>query len=128
MGTSCIIHNLPLFFFPFFTNFPLLPLTLSLICVLKFTDQMENWGEDGIWELTVLATCGPNSQNLPRNSRIHWKKRKKMQNRIKDWIWQPRIYSTWRTNSQNSSRFSRIHWEKKLFLKFVIFPFFFIFK
>ena len=58
MGTSGIIHNLPLFF-------------------LKFTDQMENWGEDGIWELTVLATCGPNSQNLPRNSRIHWKKRKK---------------------------------------------------
>ena len=59
------------FLFSFFTNFPLLPLTLSLICVLKFTDQMENWGEDGIWELTVLATCGPNSQNLPRNSRIH---------------------------------------------------------
>ena len=52
MGTSGIIHNLPIFF-------------------LKFTDQMENWGEDGIWELTVLATCGPNSQNLPRNSRIH---------------------------------------------------------
>ena len=23
--------------------------------LLKFTDQMENWGEEGIWELTVLA-------------------------------------------------------------------------
>ena len=47
-------------YYPQFTSF-----------FLKFTDQMENWGEDGIWELTVLATCGPNSQNLPRNSRIH---------------------------------------------------------
>ena len=37
MGTSGIIHNSPLFF-------------------LNFTDQMQNWVEDGIWELTVLAT------------------------------------------------------------------------
>ena len=43
----------------------------TFLFFLKFTDQMENWGEDGIWELTVLATYGPNSQNLPRNSRIH---------------------------------------------------------
>ena len=28
-------------------------------------------GEDGIWELTVLATCGPNSQNSPRFSIIY---------------------------------------------------------
>ena len=25
---------------------------------LEFTDQMENRGKDGIWELSVLATCG----------------------------------------------------------------------
>ena len=36
-----------------------------------FTDQMENWGECGLWELRVLATCGPNSQNSPSFSRIH---------------------------------------------------------
>ena len=33
-----------------------------------------NWGECGLWELRVLANCGPNSQNLPSFSRIHWKK------------------------------------------------------
>ena len=36
-----------------------------------FTDQMENWGECGLWEFRVLATCGPNSQNSPSFSRIH---------------------------------------------------------
>ena len=25
---------------------------------LKFADQMENRGKDGVWELSVLATCG----------------------------------------------------------------------
>ena len=25
---------------------------------LEFTDQMGNRGKDGIWELSVLATCG----------------------------------------------------------------------
>ena len=25
---------------------------------LEFADQMENLGKDGIWELSVLATCG----------------------------------------------------------------------
>ena len=30
-----------------------------------------NWGECGLWELRVLANCGPNSQNLPSFSRIH---------------------------------------------------------
>ena len=25
---------------------------------LEFTDQMENRGKDGVWELSVLATCG----------------------------------------------------------------------
>ena len=73
---------------------------------LKFTDQMENRGEDGLRELKVLATCGPNSQNSYRFSRIHWKK---MENRVKDWFWHPRIYSTWRTNYQNLPRFSKIH-------------------
>ena len=32
---------------------------------------MENRGEDGIWELRVLATFGLNSQNSPRFSGIH---------------------------------------------------------
>ena len=32
---------------------------------LEFTDQMENRGKDGLWELTVLATCSMNAQNLP---------------------------------------------------------------
>ena len=128
MGTSCIIHNLPLFFFPFFTNFPLLPLTLSLICVLKFTDQMENWGEDGIWELTVLATCGPNSQNLPRNSRIHWKKRKKCKIGLKIGFGNLGFIPL-------EGRILRIHpaflefiEKRNFFIKFVFFPLFFIFK
>ena len=25
---------------------------------LVFADQMENWVKDGIWELSVAATCG----------------------------------------------------------------------
>ena len=41
-----------------------------------FTDQMENWGECGLWEFRVLATYGPNSQNSPSFSRIHLKKKK----------------------------------------------------
>ena len=49
-------------------------LRIYLFFFLKFTDQMENRGEDGIWELRVLATFGPNSQNSPRFSGIHWKK------------------------------------------------------
>ena len=78
-----------------------------------FTDQMENWGECGLWELRVLANCGPNSQNLPSFSRIHWKKKWKIA--VKDRIWQPRIYSTWGTNqSQNLPLFSRIHQENML--------------
>ena len=63
-------------------NFGYYPLVAWMLRIypfffLKFTNQMENWDEDGIWELTVLATCGPNSQNLPHNSRIHWKKKEK---------------------------------------------------
>ena len=95
MGTSGIIHNLPLFF-------------------LKFTDQMENWGEDGIWELTVLATCGPNSQNLPRNSRIHWKKRKKCKIGLKIGFGNLGFIPL-------EGRILRIH---PAYLEFVIFPFF----
>ena len=26
--------------------------------VVEFADQMENQGKDGMWELSVLATCG----------------------------------------------------------------------
>ena len=73
---------------------------------------MENRGEDGIWELSVLATCGPSSQNSSLFSRIHCKK---LENRVKDCIWHPRIYPTCRTNSQNLPRFSRIH--QNTFLK-----------
>ena len=78
-------------------------------------------GEDGIWELTVLATCGPNSQNSPRFSIIHWKKCKiglkigfgnlgsiPLEGRIL------RIYPA----------FLEFTEKIKLFLKFAIFPFF----
>ena len=95
---------------------------------LKFTDQMENWGEDGIWELTVLATCGPNSQNLPRNSRIHWKKRKKCKVGLKIGFGNLGFIPL-------EGRILRIHpaflefiEKRNFFLKFVIFPLFFIFK
>ena len=33
--------------------------------------KKENWSKDGKWELSVLATCSMNSQNLPRFSKIH---------------------------------------------------------
>ena len=58
MGTSGIIHLLH-------------ECSEFTFVFLKFTDQMENRGEDGIWELRVLATFGPNSQNSPRFSGIH---------------------------------------------------------
>ena len=44
----------------------------------------ENRVEDSMCELRVLFTCSLNAQNLPRFSRIHWKK---MENRGKDSIW-----------------------------------------
>ena len=79
---------------------------------LEFTDQMENRGKDGIWELSILLyTCGMNSQNLSRLSRIQWKK--SIENRVEDWIWQPRIYSIWRMNSQILPRYSIEFSEKK---------------
>ena len=40
---------------------------------------MENRDKDGIWELRVLSTCSVNSLNLPRFSRIYFKK---MGNRV----------------------------------------------
>ena len=30
----------------------------NLALSLEFADQMENLGKDGIWEFSVLATCG----------------------------------------------------------------------
>ena len=92
-----------------FGYYPLVAWMLRIyLAFLKFTDQMENRGKAGIWELRVLAACGPNSQKSSHFSRIQWKK---------IWIWHPRICSTWRTNSRNLLRFSRIHWEHKLFFK-----------
>ena len=32
--------------------------SLLLDVFIEFADQMENLGKDGIWELSVLATCG----------------------------------------------------------------------
>ena len=59
----------------YFGYYPLVAWMLRIYLVfLKFTDQMKNRVEDGIWEHKVLATCGPNSQNSYRFSRIHWKK------------------------------------------------------
>ena len=49
---------------------------------LKFTDQIENRDKAGISELGVLATCGPNSQNSSRFSRIQWKKKWKIGSKI----------------------------------------------
>ena len=70
----------------YFDYYPLAWILIIYLVFLKFTDQIENRVEDGIWELRVLATCGPNPQNSYRFSSIHWKK---MENRVKDWIWHP---------------------------------------
>ena len=64
MGTSAIIHVAWM-------------LRIYLV-FLKFTDQMENRVEDGIWELRVLATCGPSLRILIE---------KKKENRLKIGSW-----------------------------------------
>ena len=66
-----------------------------------------NRGADGIWELSVLATCGRILKIY--TVLLEFIEKKKMENRVKDWIWHPRIYSTRRTNSQNLPCLSRIH-------------------
>ena len=82
---------------------------------------MENRGEDGIWELSVLATCGPNSQNSSRFSRIHCKKKWKIGLKI--------AFGTL-GSIPLVGRILRIYpafleFTKTLFLKFVIFPIFY---
>ena len=67
-----------------FGYYPLVAWMLRIYLVfLKFTDQMENRGKAGIWELRVLAACGPNSQNSSRFSSIQWKKIWKIGSKIK---------------------------------------------
>ena len=82
---------------------------------------MENRGEDGIWELSVLATCGPNSRNSSRFSRIHCKKK-----------WKIGLKTAFGTLGSIPlvGRILRIYpafleFTKTLFLKFVIFPIFY---
>ena len=62
---------------------------------------MENRGKDGVWELSVLATCGWIRGIYPVFLEFI---EKKMENRVEDRIWLG-IYSIWRMYSQILPRF-----------------------
>ena len=79
---------------------------------LEFTDQMENRGKDGIWELSILPSLAGWIRRI-YPVYLEYYEKKSIENRVEDWIWQPRIYSIWRMNSQILPRYSIEFSEKK---------------